>query len=89
MVIWTLEYSKLARKDAKKLSKSGLRAEAESLLGLLETDPYAEPPPYKELKGDLSGILSRRISYQHRLTYKVFDEEQRVRILSMWTHYHE
>ena len=89
MVGWTLEYSKQARKDAKKLRKSGLRSEAEQLLKILREGPLTEDPPFKELKGDLTGIYSRRISYQHRLTYMVREKDKRVKILSMWTHYHE
>ena len=30
---------------------------------------------------------SRRINVQHRLVYQVLEEEQAVKILSLWTHY--
>ena len=87
MVKWGLVYSKFAIKDAKKISAAGLKEKAQTLLDLLETDPFQNPPPYEKLIGDLKGAYSRRISIQHRLVYEVFRKEKTVRILRMWTHY--
>ena len=87
MVTWNLAYSKFALKDAKKLSAAGLREKAEKLLGILESDPYQNPPPYEKLVGDLTGAYSRRINIQHRLVYEIFQKEKTVRVLRMWTHY--
>ena len=33
------------------------------------------------------GLYSRRINYQHRLVYKVHEEEKIIQIISLWTHY--
>jgi Txe/YoeB family toxin of toxin-antitoxin system len=87
MVTWNLAYSKYALKDAKKLSAAGLKDKAQALLGLLELDPFQNPPPYEKLVGDLKGTYSRRINIQHRLVYEVFRKEKTVRVLRMWTHY--
>lgn len=87
MVTWNLAYSKFALKDAKKLTAAGLREKAEKLLGILESDPFQNPPPFEKLVGDLSGAYSRRINIQHRLVYEVFQNEKNVRVLRMWTHY--
>ncbi|WP_251370138.1 Txe/YoeB family addiction module toxin [Polynucleobacter sp. MWH-CaK5] len=87
MVTWNLAYSKFALKDAKKLSAAGLRDKAQALLGILELDPFQNPPPYEKLVGDLKGAYSRRINIQHRLVYEVFRKEKTVRVLRMWTHY--
>ncbi len=87
MVTWNLVYSKFALKDAKKLSAAGLRDKAQTLLDLVEVDPFQNPPPYEKLVGDLKGTYSRRINIQHRLVYEVFRKEKTVRILRMWTHY--
>ena len=87
MVTWNLAYSKFALKDAKKLSAAGLRDKAQALLGILELDPFQNPPPYEKLEGDLRGTYSRRINIQHRLVYEVFRKEKTVRVLRMWTHY--
>ena len=44
-------------------------------------------PRTKRLVGDLNGAYSRRINIQHRLVYQVYEKEQTVKILSLWTHY--
>jgi Txe/YoeB family toxin of toxin-antitoxin system len=87
VVTWNLVYSKFALKDAKKLSAAGLRDKAQTLLDLVEVDPFQNPPPYEKLVGDLKGAYSRRINIQHHLVYEVFRKEKTVRILRMWTHY--
>jgi len=87
MVKWKLVYTPQAQKDAKKLARSGLRANAEALLEVLEENPFRRPPPYEELLGDLSGAYSRRINIQHRLVYQVLKRERVVKVLRMWTHY--
>ena len=85
--MWRVVFSKRAAKDAKKLSSSGLKPKAQALINLLEEDPFAAPPRYERLVGDLSGMCSRRINIQHRLVYEVFEEKRTVRVLRMWTHY--
>lgn len=87
MVKWTLVYTKQAQKDAKRLSASGLRTNAERLLDILGTDPFQVPPPYETLVGNLRGAISRRINIQHRLVYQVLRKERIVKVLRMWTHY--
>jgi Txe/YoeB family toxin of toxin-antitoxin system len=87
MVKWKLVYTPQAQKDAKKLARSGLRANAEALLEVLEENPFRRPPPYEKLLGDLSGAYSRRINIQHRLVYQVLKRERVVKVLRMWTHY--
>lgn len=84
---WNLVYSKYAIKDAKKLSSASLKEKAQSLLDILEIDPFQNPHPFEKIIGDLSGAYSRRINIQHRLVYEVFRKEKTVRILKMWTHY--
>ena len=87
MVKWTLVYTKQAQKDAKRLSASGLRGNAERLLNILATEPFQVPPPYESLVGNLKGAISRRINIQHRLVYQVLQKEHVVKVLRMWTHY--
>lgn len=84
---WTLVYTKQARKDAKKLAESGLKAKAKTLLEVLAENPWQNPPPYEKLTGDLSGACSRRINIQHRLVYQVLNESKTVKVIRMWTHY--
>jgi len=84
---WTLFYTKEAEKDSKKLKQAGLKERAESLLQVIEQNPFQNPPPFEKLVGDLRGLHSRRISIQHRLVYQVLQDEQAVKVLRMWTHY--
>lgn len=84
---WTIVYTKRARKDAKKIASSNLKSKAKELLNILKNDPFQKPPAFENLVGDLSGLFSRRINIQHRLVYEIFEEEQVVKVLSMWTHY--
>jgi toxin YoeB len=87
LVIWKVVFTAQARRDAKKLSASGLRPQAERLLHILQKNPYQDPPPFKKLLGDLEGAYSRRINIQHRLVYQIIDELKTVKVIRMWTHY--
>tara|TARA_B110000503_G_scaffold35910_1_gene58747 strand:+ start:378 stop:638 length:261 start_codon:yes stop_codon:yes gene_type:complete len=85
--MWSLYYTKQAQKDALKLASSGLKAKAQQLLTILQSDPWQNPPPYEKLVGDLSGAYSRRINIQHRLAYQVSEVQKAVKIVRLWTHY--
>ncbi|MDT8391285.1 MAG: Txe/YoeB family addiction module toxin [Lentisphaeria bacterium] len=87
MVTWRLVYTTKAKKDAKKLSQSGLRAQAQRVLDVLAEDPFQNPPPFEKLVGDLSGAYSRRVNIQHRIVYQVLGKISTVKIIRMWTHY--
>ncbi len=84
---WTVIVSKRAVKDAGKLSKAGLRPQAERLLNLLKEDPFASYPAHEKLVGNLKGFYSRRINIQHRLVYSVDIQRKTVHVLRMWSHY--
>jgi Txe/YoeB family toxin of toxin-antitoxin system len=86
-VTWEVIYTKKAQKNARKLSSSGLKDKAQSLISLIEKDPYISPPTYEKLIGDLVGAYSRRINIQHRLVYQIYEEGKIVKILRLWTHY--
>ena len=87
MVKWTLYFTKQAQTDAKKLKAGGLKSQAETLLTILQSDPFKNPPRYEALIGDLSGAYSRRINIQHRLVYQVLKKDKAIKILRMWSHY--
>jgi toxin YoeB len=84
---YTLVYTKQAQKDAKKLSSSNLKSNAENILEILKKDPFTPYPPYERLLGDLTGSFSRRINIRHRIVYQVLEDRKIVKILRMWTHY--
>lgn len=80
-------FTKDARKDAKRIARSGLRPKVEMLLEVLRSNPFQNPPPFEKLVGDLAGAHSRRINIQHRLVYQVLEAERVVKVIRMWTHY--
>ncbi|MCX5943674.1 MAG: Txe/YoeB family addiction module toxin [Cyanobacteria bacterium] len=86
---WRVLFTRQAQKDARKLAATtpALKAKAQRLLELLADDPFAQPPPFEALVGDLRGAYSRRINIQHRLVYQVLSDEQVVKVLRMWSHY--
>ena len=84
---WAIVYTKQAQKDARKLASSRLKPQAQRLLNLIAKNPFQNPPPYEKLIGDLAGVYSRRINIQHRLVYQVYDAENTVKVVRMWTHY--
>lgn len=89
-------FTKQAAKDAKKLKSAGLDRKAKALIEIVRQDPFANPPRYEALVGNLSGLYSRRINLQHRLVYQVIQNSQEpgslqfegtVKVVRMWTHY--
>ncbi len=84
---WRLVYTRSARQDARKIASAGLKSKVEKLLKILGNDPYSSPPPYEKLRGDLTGAISRRINFKHRLVYQVLEDEGVVKVIRMWTHY--
>ncbi len=86
---WRVLFTRQAQKDARKLAATtpALKAKAQRLLELLADDPFAQPPPFEALVGDLRGAYSRRINIQHRLVYQVLSDEQVVKVLRLWSHY--
>lgn len=94
--MWNVVFTKQAAKDAKKLKASGLSARAKELVEVVRADPFATPPDFEPLVGNLSGLYSRRINLQHRFVYQAiqspFDRdgvryEGTVKVVRMWTHY--
>ena len=84
---WSVVISRQAIKDVKKIKRAGLADQTKELLGLLEVDPFANPPRYEMLIGNLKGFYSRRINIKHRLVYSVDVDRRIVHVLRMWTHY--
>ena len=76
-----------AQKDAKKLASSGLKPKVLQIIRIIEENPLQYPPDYELLKGDMEGLISRRINKQHRLVYEIFEIEKLIKIYRMWSHY--
>lgn len=84
---YDLVYTRQAKRDAKKLKGTPLAKKVKELLEIIREDPFADPPPYEALVGDLQGAYSRRINIQHRLVYQIYEGERVVKVLRLWTHY--
>lgn len=87
VILYRVVFARHSVKDAVKVKQAGLKENVEKLLGILEENPYKNPPPYEKLVGDLAGCYSRRINPQHRLVYTVYEKEKVVKVLRMWTHF--
>ena len=85
--MYTIVYTRTATKDIPKLKTAHLDAKAKALIDVIRNNPFQTPPSYEKLVGDLQGLYSRRINYQHRLVYQVLEEERTIKIVSLWTHY--
>jgi len=87
VVEWRIVFTRQAEKDALKIKRAGLKTKVEWLLGILVRNPFATPPPFEKLTGDLTGAYSRRVNIQHRLVYQVLKDQRVVKVIRMWTHY--
>lgn len=85
--MYAVVYAKTALKDIPKLKAAHLDGKAKELISVIRENPFQAPPPYEKLAGDLKGLYSRRINRQHRLVYEVYEKEQTVKIVSLWSHY--
>lgn len=85
--MYQIVYTKKALKDIPKLKEAGLADKAQALIAIVKSNPFQTPPSYEKLRGDFQGAISRRINIQHRLVYQVYEEQQVIKIISMWTHY--
>ena len=85
--MYTVTLMTQAQKDAKKLSAQGLKEKTLKLLKIIKENPWQYPPEYEFLKGDMKGLISRRINKQHRLVYEVIESENVIKVYRIWTHY--
>ena len=85
--MWIIKYEKTAIKQQKIIAHSNYRDKVIELIRIIQNNPFQNPPPYEKLQPPRNNKYSRRISKQHRLVYEVIEEENFIKILSMWTHY--
>lgn len=82
---WKIEFSRHALKDARKLKASNLDKKVKELIAIIKKNPYS--PPYEKLSGNLQGYYFRRINIQHRLVYAIDEQNHRIKVISVWSHY--
>lgn len=76
-----------AKQDLKKIRQSNLKEQFMSIVETLSEDPYSPTQSFEKLVPKKEGRYSRRINRQHRVVYKVDEENKIVEIYSAWTHY--
>jgi len=87
---YVVEFSKQADADLDEWARSGAKKEIKKIYKLieeLEEHPRTGTGQVEALKGDLSGLWSRRINKHHRMLYSIRDEIVTVELLSLRGHY--
>ena len=85
--MWKILLSSKAKKQTKTAIKSVHSGKIEELLKIIAVNPFQNPPPYEKLEPPVDNSYSRRINKQHRLSYRVYEQEKTIVVLSLWTHY--
>lgn len=87
---YILDFTDNSKKDIQKIKKSGNKALYKKLITLLEEleeHPYTGTGSPEQLKHNLSGYWSRRLSREHRLVYSIREQVVTVTVLSAFGHY--
>lgn len=87
--MYTIVFSEDAKKDLKELYKKALQAVSKlsKLLDEIREHPRTGTGQVEQLRGYDGTVYSRRITKEHRLVYKIYDEVIEVLILSTFGHY--
>lgn len=88
-MIFDIEFTDKAKDDLIKLKRSeptSYKKANKLLLELIEHPETGTGKP-EQLKGNLSGKWSRRITDKHRLIYEIFETEVKVSVVSTYGHY--
>ncbi|MBQ0094868.1 MAG: Txe/YoeB family addiction module toxin [Bacteroidetes bacterium] len=86
---YRIVFSSDAKKDLKLLQKKAPQAlpKLVKLLDELKTHPKTGTGQVEPLKGYDGTVYSRRITHEHRLIYKIYDDVVEVLNLSAFGHY--
>lgn len=84
---YKIKSKKSARRDFKKIKGTYLEESFLAVIGQLKENPYENNQGFEKLVPPIRGFYSRRINVQHRVVYKVNEEEKEVVIYSAWGHY--
>lgn len=87
--MYTIVFSEDAKKDLKELNKRSPQAVSKlsKLLDEVREHPRTGTGQVEQLKGYNGSVYSRRITKEHRLIYKIYDEVVEVLVLSTFGHY--
>lgn len=84
---YSIQIKNSAKVDLRKIKQLNLRAQFEKVVQTLKEDPYLPTQSFEKLKPTHEGRYSRRLNRQHRVVYRVNEDEKIVEIYSAWTHY--
>ncbi|MCQ2161825.1 MAG: Txe/YoeB family addiction module toxin, partial [Bacteroidales bacterium] len=86
---YTVVFSSDAKKDLKELQKKAPMAVVKlaQLLAEVVEHPRSGTGQCERLKGFDGNVYSRRITQEHRLVYRVYDDVVEVLVLSVFGHY--
>ena len=87
--MYTIVFTEDAKKDLKELNKKAPQAVSKlsKLLEEVREHPRTGTGQVEQLKGYDGSVYSRRITKEHRLVYKIYDEVVEVLVLSTFGHY--
>ena len=87
--MYRLEFTPLAVQGALRIRKSDPAAykKLEKLLIELQEHPTTGTGRVEPLRGDKTGLWSRRITARHRLVYRISESEIKVLVISTTGHY--
>lgn len=84
---YSIQIKNSAKVDLRKIKQSNLRAQFDKVIQTLREDSYLPTQSFEKLKPTHEGRYSRRLNRQHRVVYRVNEDEKIVEIYSAWTHY--
>ena len=87
---YRLILSDKAKEDLELFKRTGQQLVVKKIAKLLKElkeHPYTGTGKPEPLKYELSGCWSRRITQEHRMTYKVIDDQVIVEVLAFKGHY--
>lgn len=84
---YTIVIKNSAKQDLKKIKQSNLKGKFIEITQTLKEDPFSPTQSFEKLHPTSEGRYSRRLNSQHRVVYKVNQEELTVEIYSAWSHY--
>ncbi len=87
--MYTIVFTEDAKKDLKELNKKAPQAVSKlsKLLDEVREHPRTGTGQVEQLKGYDGSVYSRRITKEHRLVYRIYDEVVEVLVLSTFGHY--
>lgn len=87
--MYTIVFSEDAKKDLKELHRKAPEAitKLSKLLEEVREHPRTGTGQVEPLKGYDGSVYSRKITKEHRLVYKIYDDVVEVLVLSTFGHY--